>query len=90
MTRAIYLRDWYIPRAVAVPLSMLRRNGAADTTMGATATANKDGMEGRMFYVLSSPNKKVFVVKKCISLLSAREDAKNGHGRDLAALRYLR
>jgi hypothetical protein len=58
--------------------------------MGATVAANKDAVEKRMFYVLSSPNKKVFVAKKWISLLSAREDVKNGQGRDLAALRYLR
>jgi hypothetical protein len=38
-----------------------RRNGAADTAMGATATANKDTMERRMLYVLSNPNNKVFV-----------------------------
>jgi hypothetical protein len=56
--------------------------------MGATVAANKDAVEKRMFYVLSSPNKKVFVAKKWISLLSAREDVKNGQGRDLAALRY--
>jgi hypothetical protein len=43
-----------------------RRNGAADTTMGATAIANKDAMERRMLYVLSSP-KKVFVEKKWIA-----------------------
>jgi hypothetical protein len=70
-TKTVSLRNCYIRRTVAVPLSMLRRNGAADTAMGATATVNKDAVERRMFYVLSSPNKKVFVAKKWISLLSA-------------------
>ena len=62
-------------RTVVVPLSIVRRNGAADTAMGATATANKDAVERRMFFQVQI-KRKCLVAKGRISLLSAREGCK--------------
>lgn len=51
-TKTIYLRNCYVRTTVPVELLDSRRNGAADTAMGATATAaaNKDAVEKRMIY----------------------------------------
>jgi hypothetical protein len=75
------MRNCHVRRTASVGSVVLepRRNGAADTAMGATATANKDTMERRMLYGLSKPNKKVFVnfvAKKWI----VRKDVKKRPG----------
>lgn len=54
--------------AVTEPGSAPRRNGAADTAMGATAAAKKDTVERRMFCQVQ---RRKSIAKKWISLLSA-------------------